>query len=214
MATSSTTRTRKPSTRSGTNNGNASNGSSSNGNSSATSYGALAGAAAGGIALGVLAMLGRKVAVQAPTALAGDWDQALAAEHKAVLKLFDALESTDERNTTKRSILLAQMKHALAKHALEEENVIYPALRETGDTEAADELNREHGYVKQYLYELENMPNESPDFIATVKRFRADIEAHMTEEETQLFPALKSKLSAEKNKHLTATMNKEGFKLA
>jgi hemerythrin superfamily protein len=179
-----------------------------------TSLGALAGAGAAGVALGVLAMIGRKVAVQAPTALAGDWDQALAAEHKAVLKLFDALEATEDRNTTKRSILLAQMKHALAKHALEEENAVYPALRDAGMIADADELNKEHGYVKQFLYELETMPKESPKFLDTVRRFRSEIEDHMREEEQELFPKLKGQLSPEKNKALTGLMNKEGFKLA
>lgn len=175
---------------------------------------ALAGAATAGVALGVLAMIGRKAVVQAPTALAGDWDVALAAEHKAVLKLFDALEATDDRNTTKRSILLTQMKHALAKHALQEENVVYPALREAGEVAGADELNAEHGYVKQYLYELENMPNDGPEFLATVRRFRADIEDHMREEEEELFPRLRASLGEEKNKQVTFAMNKEGFKLA
>lgn len=175
---------------------------------------ALASAGAAGVALGVLAMIGRKVAVQAPTFLAGEWDEALAAEHKAVLLLFDALQATEVRNATKRSILLAQMKHALAKHALQEESVVYPALRDAGEVAGADELNKEHGYVKQYLYELENMPNDSPKFLETVAKFRADIEEHMREEERDLFPKLRARLSPEKNKHITAMMNKEGFKLA
>ncbi|WP_294339127.1 hemerythrin domain-containing protein [uncultured Sphingomonas sp.] len=176
--------------------------------------GKLAGAGAAGVALGVLAMIARKAAVQAPTYLAGDWDEALAAEHKAVLKLFDALEATEPEATTKRTILLTQMKHALAKHALEEENTIYPALREAGEVAGADELNSEHGYVKQYLYELENMPNNGDAFLEKVRKFRADIEDHMREEEQELFPKLKAKLSPERNKQLTTAMNKEGFKLA
>ncbi len=179
-----------------------------------SNLGLIAGAATAGVALGVLAMLGRKAAVQAPSMLAGNWADALAAEHKATLKIFDALEATETRNTTKRAILLAQLKHALAKHAIEEENVIYPALREAGRTAQADELNKEHGYVKQYLYELENMPNDSPEYLTKVRRFRADIEEHMTEEETVLFPALRAQLSEAKNKALTTAMNKEGFKVA
>ena len=63
------------------------------------STGAMVGAAAAGLAIGLAANIARKLAVQAPTALAGDWDQALAAEHRATLKLFDALEATTERNT-------------------------------------------------------------------------------------------------------------------
>jgi len=175
---------------------------------------ALLGAAAAGVAVGVAAMIGRKVMVQAPTMMAGDWDAALAAEHTAVSKLFDAMEATTSTNTAKRTMLLAQMKHALAKHALQEENTIYPALRDTGEVEAADSLNRDHGYVKQYLYELENAPKEGDNFLEIVGRFRADLDKHIREEEDELFPSLKAKLSVEANKKLTAAMNKEGFKLA
>jgi hemerythrin-like domain-containing protein len=176
--------------------------------------GALIGAAAAGVAVGLVANLGRKAAVQAPTALAGNWDEALKAEHAATIKLFDALETTTEKNTTKRSMLLMQLKHALAKHALQEENAVYPALREAGQVGDADQLNGEHGYVKQYLYDLENMPKESPAFLAKLREFRAHIETHVREEEDDIFPKLKAKLSPEKNKALTALMNKEGFKLA
>ncbi|MET0307218.1 MAG: hemerythrin domain-containing protein [Sphingomonas sp.] len=182
--------------------------------SGGSSFGVIAGAAAGGAALGLLALLGRKAVVQAPTALAGNWDEALAAEHAATLKVFDSIEATDESATLRRNMLLSHLKHALMKHAVEEENVIYPALRDAGQTDAADALNKEHGYVKQYLYELENMPTASPDWILKLRRFRADIEKHMREEETQLFPMLRAQLSEERNKALTLAMNKEGFKVA
>lgn len=184
------------------------------GNLGIGSLGKIAGATAAGAALGVLAMLGRKAAVQSPTLLAGDWMDGLIAEHQAVLKLFDAIEATDDNASGRRAMLLMQIKHALAKHAIEEENVIYPALREAGNATEADELNREHGYVKQYLYELDNMPNTGPAFLEKVRKFRSDLEDHMRDEETDLFPALRSRLSDEKNKLLTQAMNKEGFKVA
>lgn len=179
-----------------------------------SSLGALAGAGAAGVAIGMLAMIGRKAAVQAPTYLAGEWDEALAAEHKAVLKIFDAIGATEARQTTKRTILLTQLKHALAKHALEEENVIYPALAETGEQAAADELNTEHGHVKAFLYKLDNTPKDSARFLEIVSEFRREIADHMREEEERLFPALRAKLTPERNQQLTQAMNREGFKIA
>ena len=176
--------------------------------------GALFGAAAAGVAMGVAAMIGRKVAVQAPTRLAGDWDQALAAEHVATLKIFDALEATTVANTVKRSMLLMQLKHALSKHALQEESTVYPALRDAGEVEGADQLNHEQGYAKQHLYRLSNCPTDSIAFLDIVRKFRSDLVSHMRDEEDTLFPALKSKLSEAENKALTTAMNKEGFKLA
>jgi hemerythrin-like domain-containing protein len=209
MATTTATRDNKGRF-TGSKNGHKASGGSNGGGG----FGVVAGAVAGGAALGLLAMLGRKAAVQAPTALAGNWDEALVVEHQATLKVFDAIEATDEKATVRRNMLLSHLKHALLKHAVEEENVIYPALREIGQVDAADELTKEHGYVKQYLYELETTPTASPDWIAKVRQFRAEIEEHMQEEEMNLFPMLRSTLSEEKNKALTATMNKEGFKVA
>jgi iron-sulfur cluster repair protein YtfE (RIC family) len=179
--------------------------------STANRLGLVAVAATAGAAVGALAMLGRKTMVQAPTLFAGDWPEALAAEHKAVLKIFDAIEATQTRAEGKRTMLLAQLKHALAKHAIEEENVIYPALRDAGDADAAQELVREHGDVK---HDLENMPKSSPDFLETIAAFRKEVEAHVQMEEDRLFPALAAKLSDEQNRKLTRAMNREGFKLA
>ena len=179
-----------------------------------SSTGTLVGVAAAGLAVGLVANVARKFAVQAPTLFGGDWDQALAGEHQLTLKVFDALQATKDSATTKRATLLANLKHMLAKHALEEENVIYPALREIGEIEAADALNKDHGYVKQYLYELTELPKNSIEFLPKLARFRADIEKHMREEEQDLFPKLKARLSPERSKELTAQVNKEGLKIA
>jgi hemerythrin-like domain-containing protein len=176
--------------------------------------GALLAAGAAGLAVGLAANVARKLAVQAPTMLAGEWDEALKAEHQLTLKVFDAIEATTEKNTTKRATLLMNLKHMLAKHAMEEENAVYPALRDAGETEGADHLNSEHGYVKQYLYDLTLMPKDSPGWIAKVREFRTEIEKHMREEEDDLFPRLKARLTPEKNKALTTAMNKEGLKIA
>ena len=179
-----------------------------------SSNGALFGAAAAGLAVGLAANLGRKAAVQGMTVAAGSWDEALAAEHAALLKVFDAIEDTEDKQKAKRSTLLMSMKHALLKHSVQEENVIYPALRDAGYVEGADQLNHEHGYVKDYLYELENMPKDSPEFLPTVRRFRGAIEKHVREEEDELYPAMKAQLDPATNKKLTLLMNKEGFKVA
>ena len=175
--------------------------------------GFVLGAAAAGIVAGVVANLGRKAIVQAPTALAGDWFEGLKAEHKMALSLFDAIQATKDEQTVRRTVLLTQLKHALGKHAFTEENVIYPELRDNGEAGDADELNSEHGYVKQYLYDLEQLDNSSPKFLEKVAAFRADLEDHIRDEETRIFPALHAKLG-EKNKAVTAAANKEGFKLA
>ena len=167
-----------------------------------------------GLATGLLANFVRKAVVQGPTVMAGNWDEALAAEHKAALTIFDLLQKTTDKQSGRRSFLLMQLKHALGKHAFQEENTVYAMLREEGLTEAADHLNHEHGYVKQFLFELTEMEKNDPRWLPKVAEFRTQIEQHMREEEDDLFPKMRGMLSEEQNKHLTRQMNKEGLKLA
>jgi hemerythrin superfamily protein len=177
--------------------------------------GVLVGAAVAGAAVGLAANVGRKMFVQFTSGgISGDWFDALKAEHAMTLAIFDKIEATADDQTMMRSHLLAKLKYALTKHALEEENVVYPALRQANDTDEADDLTSDHGYVKTYLYELETLPNDDPQWIARVRDFRTMIEEHMREEENEIFPRLRGRLSEEQNAKLTAMMNKEGFKFA
>lgn len=177
-------------------------------------YGALAGAAGVGLALGLLGVLGRKAAVQAPTALAEDWASALAAEHKAAGALFDRLESTAPGAGARRINLLAQLKHLLARHALQEENIVYPALRRHGWPGETDDLQRRSAQTKDYLYTLANSPAEAPSWLATLRSFRTDFEQQARLEDDRLFPALRGELTEAENAALATAMNREGFKLA
>ena len=176
--------------------------------------GVLAAAAVAGAAVGFAANYGRKMLVQGMGAAAGDWADALAAEHDATLALFDKIEATSDDQTWVRSHLVAKLKYALDKHAHQEENVIYPALREANSAHDADALNSEHGYIKTYLYELETLPNDSPDWLARVRDFRSMIQEHMRMEEEEVFPKFRNSLTDEQNAKLSAMMNKEGLKMA
>lgn len=174
----------------------------------------LAIGAAAGLTVGLAANVVRKIFVQAPMLMAGEWDDALAAEHQAVLKLFDAIEKTEDGHKLRRAALLTQIGHALAKHALEEENAVYAVLRVHGQVADADRLNGEHGYVKQYLFELGSMDADHPRFLSKIADFRSMLETHMREEEEKIFPKLRGLLSDEESMKLTRAMNQEGLKLA
>ena len=178
------------------------------------STGVLVGAAMAGAAVGIAANVGRKLFVQFTSGATGDWLDALKTEHAMTLAIFDKIEATDDKQTMMRSHLLMKLKYALTKHAIEEENVVYPALRQANSAHDADALTAEHGYVKTYLYELENMPKNSPEWLARVRDFRTMIQEHIRMEEDEVFPAFRNVMSAEQNARLTTLMNKEGFKVA
>ncbi len=173
----------------------------------------LAGAV--GFGLGLAASAGRKAAVQAITASAGDWFDGLKAEHKLAMGIIGMLEKTTEAEPKKRAMILTSLEHALGKHAVQEEDVIYCALRALGDVADADALGHDHNAkVKQGLYDLEQIDKTSPAWLARLQQLKADIQAHVAEEENVVFPRLREKLSAEENKKLTGRMNREGFKVA
>lgn len=177
-------------------------------------YGAIAGAAGVGLALGVLAMLGRKATAQASAALAEDWATALAAEHQAARALFDRLEATAPGAAARRGPLLAQLKHLLTRHALQEENIVYPALRRHGWQVEADDLQARSGQGKTWLYELANSPTEAPAWLATLRTFRAAFDEQAALEDERLFPALRGELTDEQNAALARAAAREGVKLA
>jgi iron-sulfur cluster repair protein YtfE (RIC family) len=161
-----------------------------------------------------LANIGRKVASQAPTAMASDWCEGLAREHEATLAAIDKLAATPAEHPQRRTMQLGMIKQMIGKHALEEENVIYPMLRRGGEGGNVGELHKEHGEVKAMLYELTQMDKADPGFDVTLRLLRDALEEHMREEEQVLFPALRERLSAEENRKLTRTMNLAGVMVA
>ena len=191
---------------------------SSSSNRSALSWGEGAGpviaAAIGGAAIGFAANYGRKFLMQGMDAAAGDWDEILANEHDMALAIFDKMLATDEDQSFKRKMLFMKLTHALDKHAHEEEMVVYPALREANNRAEADQLELEHGQVKTFLYELEQMGTEAPNWLEKVREFRAAVAEHAHMEEEQVFPRFKQSLSEEQNARITAMVNRDGFWMA
>jgi hemerythrin superfamily protein len=215
MATRTQTRT---SNRSSTSNRNSSSGSRSTQDRSAFSWGdnagPLIGAALAGVAIGFAANFGRKALMQGMEAAAGDWDEILAAEHDMALAIFDKMLATDETQTFKRKMLLMKLTHALDKHSHQEEMVVYPALREANETTDADHLEGEHGYIKTFIYELNEMGPDYPTWLEKIREFRDLVSRHAHMEEEEVFPRFKQDMDEEQNARITSLVNRDGFWMA
>ena len=172
------------------------------------------GAALAGVAIGMAANYGRKFIMQGMEASAGDWDEILAAEHDMALAIFDKMLATDETQTFKRKMLLMKLTHALDKHAHQEEMVVYPALREANEAADADHLEGEHGYIKTFIFELNEMGPEAPNWLEKVREFRQLVSSHAHMEEEQVFPRFKADMDEEQNAHITSLVNRDGFWMA
>jgi hemerythrin superfamily protein len=177
---------------------------------------AAAGVAAVGFMAGLAANPARKLAHQGLEKVAGkgDWFEILKLEHRAVDTLFEQLLQTRETDKKKRTALLLAIKQGLTKHALQEEDVVYPALRENGIEADTKELYAEHADIKTYLHELEQKPKDDPNWIERVRSFHELIRHHVREEEEEIYPRFREQLSAEQNAKITKRMNAEGLLLA
>jgi hemerythrin superfamily protein len=180
----------------------------------ASPAGRVAGAAVLGFVAGVAASGARKMAMQGSEALAGDWMAVLKAEHRLAEGLFEALLKTNARQKTRRAALFAKLSHALNKHALQEEMVVYPALKETHVDGMAKHLYADHADMKIMLHELAEMSKGDPAWIEKLGALQACVAHHVSEEETDVFPRFHGKLSPQQNTKLTLLMHREGLKLA
>ncbi|HYD87327.1 MAG TPA: hemerythrin domain-containing protein [Vitreimonas sp.] len=162
----------------------------------------------------LLANPARKLAMQGAEALTSrDWVDALTMEHRAVAKIFDTLLETDESEPGKRKSGLHAIDHALTKHALQEELAIYPALRRI-DEQQAQHLFADHVEVKTFLSELQfDIEPNSPAWIVRLREFKEAIDQHIREEENEIFPAFRDRMSEEENLLLTKHMHMQGMKV-
>jgi len=152
--------------------------------------------------------------MQGMEASIGDWDEILAAEHDAALAVFDKMLATDETQTFKRKMLLMKLTHALDKHAHSEEMVVYPALREANEATDADHLEGEHGYIKTFIFQLNEMGPDASNWLETVREFRKLVFEHAHMEEEQVFLRFKQEMNEEQNDHITSLLNRDGFWMA
>jgi hemerythrin superfamily protein len=176
--------------------------------------GPIIGAALAGVAIGAAANFGRKALMQGMEAAAGDWDEILAAEHDAALAVFDKMLATDATQTFKRKMLLMKLTHALDKHAHAEEMVVYPALREADEAGDADHLESEHGYIKTFIYDLNQIGPEASNWLEKVREFRGLVAEHAHMEEEEVFPRFKQEMDEERNARITNLVNRDGFWMA
>ncbi|MEP7349725.1 MAG: hemerythrin domain-containing protein [Sphingorhabdus sp.] len=179
-----------------------------------TNTGRAVGAALAGVAIGVATTLGRKMAVQTAAAGTGSWDDMLKHEHRAVEKIFDRLEATTADQSFRRATLTTKLKHALTKHAVQEENIIYPILVPSEAAGERGDVYEDHADIKKMVHMLEHMENSDSDFLAKVATLRKIVEEHVKEEEENLFPQIKRARSKKQNEQLTHEVWREGLKLA
>jgi hemerythrin superfamily protein len=133
----------------------------------------------------------------------------LTTDHDEVRSLFEQFRQANEAEDMDRmKELQKEIFSELETHTRIEEDIFYPAVRETDEEEleeTVDEGIQEHHVVKVLMREIEDVSGEDT-FIAKMKVLMENVEHHAEEEETDMFPDLRTRMSQERLDELGAEM--------
>jgi len=121
-------------------------------------------------------------------------------DHDEVKELFKQYEKAGDNALAKKLALFEQIRDALTVHMDIEETIFYPAVKAVRDEKVKDEVreaDEEHHVVKILLGELGKMNLSDEQFDAKLTVLKENIEHHVEEEEGELLPDAKKKLSSE-----------------
>jgi hemerythrin superfamily protein len=117
-------------------------------------------------------------------------------DHKTVEDLFKKFEKAGERATKTKRDLVDRMIKELSIHAVIEEEIFYPAVRQAVPDVASTILEslEEHHVVKWTLSELDGMSPEDERFDAKTTVLMESVRHHVKEEQDELFPQVREAL--------------------
>jgi hemerythrin superfamily protein len=131
-------------------------------------------------------------------------------EHRTLLSLLDKMEQVPAADWAKRKVLFLAFKRTIGKHAMAEEDIVYPLLKTEAERhEATQKLYREHASMKIHLFELEAAIHGEDAWREGVRALRSEIEPHAREEEETEFPRLRELLDQTKRAELSRKIYQE-----
>ena len=131
----------------------------------------------------------------------------LESQHREVAKLFSQIESAKDVST--KEALFEKIADSLAAHAAIEEHQFYPAVRARRTEDILLEALEEHLGIKRVLADLLEIDASDETFDAKVKVLKEQVEHHVGEEESDLFPKVRKILDAERLEALGQEMSAE-----
>jgi hemerythrin superfamily protein len=113
----------------------------------------------------------------------------LVKEHKTLKKMFKQAKKARDVKTQRR--IVALMDTELTIHDYIEETVLYPEMEPYEELkELVDETLEEHEAIKTLLVEMAPLAG-SVEFDSSLRELIENVETHIEEEETELFPKIR-----------------------
>ena len=119
-------------------------------------------------------------------------------DHAAVKRLFEQFEAAGDAAYRLKKEIFETIKSELLVHMDIEETIFYPTVKAQPSEELKDEIreaDEEHHVAKLLIAEISKMKPEDEQYDAKVTVLKENIEHHVEEEEGELFPNTKKRLS-------------------
>ena len=119
----------------------------------------------------------------------------LKTDHATVKKLFESEKRLTKADGKKKEAIFNQIKAALSVHATIEEEIFYPAVKSARSEQLKDEAREayeEHKQIKSLLAQIAGITSADESYDMKIKVLKEDVEHHVKEEETEMFPDAKS----------------------
>lgn len=134
----------------------------------------------------------------------------LVEDHRRFVDLLTQMERSQGASAFQRTQLFLRLKRGLAAHAMAEEDVIYPVLKEdVGDVAAANRLYTDHGAIKTHLYGLEQTIRDDAAWLPRVSALKNLLADHARQEEDIEFPRLRVLLDEEATARMARKVRRE-----
>lgn len=116
----------------------------------------------------------------------------LKADHDKVRKMFKEFEKLDSGDTEEKAQLVKQACTELKVHSQIENEIVYPAIRESiDDDDLMDEALVEHQAAEELISQLEQMQPGDEMYNAKFTVLGEYVNHHIAEEEKEIFPKAK-----------------------
>jgi hemerythrin superfamily protein len=135
--------------------------------------------------------------------------EVLTNDHRQVDALIEQV-LTGDATTHERAGVINRFIRELSLHAVAEEVVVYPAVREelTDGNTLADEAIAEHQRIERALAELDGSDPEDPRVLATVAELALEFRPHVDNEEHTLFAQMRAEMSRQRLETLARQVEK------
>jgi hypothetical protein len=107
-------------------------------------------------------------------------------DHDSLKELFDRFKKAVDRRA--KAKIASQALNALKIHAVLEEEIFYPAVRQRVGRDVMNEADEEHHVAKVLIAELEEMDGRGDHYDAKFNVLAENVRHHIKEEESEMLP--------------------------